>query len=450
MPHGSLDIPVYVSIPVSDSIMVVRVYQSCVVTAGGYETRVDLLLFNMVHFKVILGKDWLSPYQAILDCRAKTVTLAMQGLPRTDTPTIQSAPVVREFLDVFHVDLSGMPPNRDINFSIDLAECFTLGVSILFVKKKDGSIRMCIDYRQLYKVTIKNKYPLLRMDDLFDHLLGTRVFSNSDLRSSNLQLKIRASDIPKIAFRALYGHYAFLPYLDSFIIVFIDDIFVYSCSREEHEQYLRVVLQILRERKLYDKLFKCEFWLDSVAFLGHVVSSDGIKVDSKHIEAHRYDDPYLLVLKNTVLHDDSKEVFIGDDGVLRLHGRFCVPNVDGLRELIFEETHSSRYSIHPDSTKMYRDLKQYYWWRRMNKDIVGHVARCLNCEHVMYVHQRLGGSGSVSIWTREKVAAYHYRIRGRVAMNLQEVLFYLGHCGSVDQIGAFHFGYDFLHFRAIG
>ncbi|XP_019241067.1 PREDICTED: uncharacterized protein LOC109221061, partial [Nicotiana attenuata] len=142
-------------------------------------------------------------------------------------------------------------------------------------------MRMCIDYRQLNKVTIKNKYPLPRIDDLFDQLQGARVFSKIDLRSGYHQLKIRDSDVPKTAFRTRYGHYEFLvmsfcltnapaafmdlmnrvfrPYIDSFVIVFIDDILIYSRSLGEHEQHLRVVLQTLREQKLYAKFSKCEF-----------------------------------------------------------------------------------------------------------------------------------------------------------------------------------------------
>ncbi|XP_059281380.1 uncharacterized protein LOC132035078 [Lycium ferocissimum] len=170
-------------------------------------------------------------------------------------------------------------------------------------------MRMCIDYRQLNEVTIQNKYHIPRIDDLFDQLQGASMFSKIDLRSSYHQLKIRAKDIPKTAFRTRYGHYEFLvmpfgltnapatfmdlmnvifkPYFDSFMIVFIDDILVYSRSREDHEKHLRIVLGLLRDRELYAKFSKCEFWLESVSFLGHVVSKDGIMVDPKKIEAVR-------------------------------------------------------------------------------------------------------------------------------------------------------------------
>ena len=153
------------------------------------------------------------------------------------------------------------------------------GAPILFVNKKDGSLRLCINYRELNKMTIRNQYPLPRIDDLFDQLQGARVFSKIDLRSGYHQLKIRLEDVPKTAFRTRYGHYEFLvmsfgltnapavfmdlmnrifqPYLDQFVIVFIDDIFIYLGSKEDHEEHLRVVLQILRENQLYAKLSKC-------------------------------------------------------------------------------------------------------------------------------------------------------------------------------------------------
>ena len=181
------------------------------------------------------------------------------------------------------------------------------GAPVLFVKKKDGSMRLCIDYRQLNQVTIKNKYPLPRIDDLFDQLQGTQVYSKIDLRSGYHQLKIREGDIQKTAFRTRYGHYEFLvmpfgltnapaafmdlmnmvfhPYLDKFVIVFIDDILIYSKSIAEHEHHLKTVLEVLRREKLYAKLSKCNFWLNEIMFLGHVISSIGISVDPHKIEA---------------------------------------------------------------------------------------------------------------------------------------------------------------------
>ncbi|KAF5785586.1 putative nucleotidyltransferase, Ribonuclease H [Helianthus annuus] len=242
-----------------------------------------------------------------------------------------------------HSVLSGLPPDREVEFTIDLIpgaepiskapyrmaplelkelkeqlqELLELGfirpsvspwgTPVLFVKKKDGSMRLCIDYRELNKITIRNRYPLPRIDDLFDQLQGAKCFSKIDLRSGYHQLKIKDSDIPKSAFRTRYGHYEFLvmpfgltnapvvfmdlmnrvfhEFLDKFVIVFIDDILVYSKSKEEHEYHLRTVLEILRQKKLYAKFSKCELWLDQVAFLGHVVSDEGISMDPAKVEA---------------------------------------------------------------------------------------------------------------------------------------------------------------------
>ncbi|KAD4585776.1 hypothetical protein E3N88_23377 [Mikania micrantha] len=181
------------------------------------------------------------------------------------------------------------------------------GAPVLFVKKKDGTLRMCIDYRELNKLTIKNRYPLPRIDDLFDQLQEAQYFSKIDLRSGYHQLRIQEEDIPKTAFRTRYGHYEFMempfgltnapvvfmdlmnrvckPYLDQFVIVFIDDILIYSKNEKEHKQHLKTVLELLKEERLYAKFSKCEFWLREVQFLGHVINSDGIHVGPAKIEA---------------------------------------------------------------------------------------------------------------------------------------------------------------------
>ncbi|KAI3758665.1 hypothetical protein L6452_06236 [Arctium lappa] len=167
-------------------------------------------------------------------------------------------------------------------------------------------MRLCIDYRELNRVTIRNKYPLPRIDDLFDQLQGAKYFSKKDLRSGYHQLRVKEQDVSKTAFRTRYDHYEFLvmpfgltnaptvfmdlmnrvfsAYLDKFVIVFIDDILVFSKSKEEHEDHLRIVLGTLRDKQLYAKFSKCEFWLELVAFLGHVVSAKGITVDPAKVE----------------------------------------------------------------------------------------------------------------------------------------------------------------------
>ncbi|GAB2266340.1 hypothetical protein Dimus_037888 [Dionaea muscipula] len=256
---------------------------------------------------------------------------------------IEDFPIMNEFLDVFPEDLPGLPPDREVEFAIglepgtrpiskvpyrmaptELKELHTQlkellekgfirpsvspwGAPVLFVKKKDRTMRLCIDYREINKVTIKNRCPLPSIDDLFDQLQGAKVFSKIDLRSGYHQLRVAEGDIAKTAFRTRYGHYEFLvmpfgltnapadfmdlmqrvfgPYLDRFNIVFIDDILIYSRSREEHVEHLRLALGILREKQLYAKFKKCAFWLENIAFLCHIVDKNGVSVDRTKIEA---------------------------------------------------------------------------------------------------------------------------------------------------------------------
>ena len=175
---------------------------------------------------------------------------------------------------------------------------------MLFTKKKDGSWRMCIDYRGLNAVTIKNKYPLPHIEVLFERLKGARVFSKIDLMSGYNQITVREEDIEKIAFSTMYGHFEFrvmsfgltnvTPYfmetmnnmlqgLEEFVVVFIDDILIFSKTEAEHEDHLRRVLETLRSHKFYAKFKKCEFWLSDVGFLGHVINKHGISIDPGNV-----------------------------------------------------------------------------------------------------------------------------------------------------------------------
>jgi len=177
---------------------------------------------------------------------------------------------------------------------------------MLLVKKKDGSSRLYVDYRQLNKLNIKNKYHLPRIDDLMDQLHGAIVFSKIDLRSRYHHIQVKFDDVQKTAFRSRYGHYDFVvmsfgvtnapalfmdymnrifrPFLDKFVVVFIDDILIYSRTHEERAEHLKTVLSILREKQLYVKRSKCEFWMTSVQFLGHMISAQGISVDPSKVE----------------------------------------------------------------------------------------------------------------------------------------------------------------------
>ncbi|KAJ0950618.1 putative nucleotidyltransferase, Ribonuclease H [Helianthus annuus] len=271
--------------------------------------------------------------------------LALVTDSQPDERKIGDFPVVCEFPDVFPEELPGLPPHRQVEFQIDLVpgaapiarapyrlapgelqelsnqlqelldrgfirpSSSPWGAPVLFVKKKDGSFRMCIDYRELNKVTVKNRYPLPRIDDLFDQLQGSSFYSKIDLRSGYHQVRVREGDVPRTAFRTRYGHYEFLvmpfgltnapvvfmdlmnrvckPYLDDFVIVFIDDILIYSKSQEDHERHLRLILELLRKEQLYAKFSKCDFWIREVHFLGHIINEMGIHVDPAKIDAIR-------------------------------------------------------------------------------------------------------------------------------------------------------------------
>ncbi|KAL2246065.1 UNVERIFIED_CONTAM: Transposon Tf2-12 polyprotein [Sesamum indicum] len=368
-------------------------------------------------------------------------------------------------------------------------------------------MRLCVDYRQLNRVTVKNKYPLPRIDDLLDQLKGATIFSKIDLRSGYWQLRIAENEIPKTAFPTRYGHYEFLvmpfgltnapaefmalmnrtfqEYLDHFVIVFIDDILVYSRDREEHEQHLRIVLQILKEKELYAKLSKCEFWVNQVIFLGHVVSGDGVMPDPSKVKAimewrvpknstevrsflgeanvvanafsrkssstlanlGSHNQTLLLEMRsmNTELEvdqvagllavlqlkldfvDQIKEAQTLDTFLLRMlerirlgkkinfsirigvivnGGRVCVSAIDGLREAILREAQNAPYAMHPSTTKMYRNLRPYYWWQTMKKDVAKFVAKCMTCQQVKAEHQAPAGKLrplSIPEWKWEKI-----------------------------------------------
>jgi hypothetical protein len=296
---------------------------------------------------ISLRADWMTQHRVVLDIAARALEIRSPTLgdltldlpsqeptrscafPMIELP-LKKIPVVFEHVDVFPDELPGMPPDRDIEFAIELQprttpismrpyqmppaelaelkkhlqelldkgfihpSTWTWGCPALFVKKKYESLRLCIDYRPLNAVTIKNKYPLPRIDVLYDQLVGAKVFSKIDLRFGYHQIKIHASDIPKTSFSTRYGLYEYLVMsfgltnapvyfmylmnsvfmleLDKFVVVFIDDILVYSRNTKEHVGHLHVVLQRLREHRLYAKLSKCDFWLKETKFLGHTIS----------------------------------------------------------------------------------------------------------------------------------------------------------------------------------
>ncbi|GKC36096.1 putative reverse transcriptase domain-containing protein, partial [Tanacetum coccineum] len=354
----TLDTNYSVELADGKSLTTNTILRGCTLNLQHHLFKIDLLPIELGSFDVIVGMDWMAEHRAEVVCYEKYIRvpyrndmLIIQGErsgiksesrlevissirtqkyidqgcqvfliqmmkeEKTEIPErrIEDVPVVRDFPEIV------LQPGRDerasrtakrtsfSNKGFIRPSSSPWGAPILFVKKKDGSFRMCIDYRELNKLTVKNRYPLPRIDDLFDQLQGSSIYSKIDLRSGYHQLRVREEDIPKTAFRTRYGHYEFQvmpfgltnapavfmdlmnrvckPYLDKFVIVFIDDILIYSRNEKEHEEHLKTILELLKKEELYAKFSKCEFWINTVKFLGHVIDSSGIHVDPAKIEA---------------------------------------------------------------------------------------------------------------------------------------------------------------------
>ncbi|GKA06742.1 putative reverse transcriptase domain-containing protein [Tanacetum coccineum] len=329
------------------------ILRGCTLNILNHPFNIDLMPIELGSFDAIIGMDWLVKYQAIIVCAEKIIRIPLgnETLIIHDDKSnrgnkarlhiisyIKTQEYMLKGCPVFLAnDFPGLPPTRKVEFQIDLipgaapvarapyrlahSEMKELseqlkelsdkgfikpssspwGAPVLFVKKKDGSFQMCIDYRELNKMTVKNRYPLLWIDDLFDQLQGSSVYSKIDLRSGYHQLRVWEEDIPKIAFKTRYGHYEFQvmpfgltnapavfmdlmnrvckPFLDKFVIVFIDDILIYSKNKKEHEEHLKAVLELLKKEKLYAKFSKCEFWIPKIAKSMTKLTQKGVKFD---------------------------------------------------------------------------------------------------------------------------------------------------------------------------
>ncbi|GJX54928.1 putative reverse transcriptase domain-containing protein [Tanacetum coccineum] len=544
-------------------------------------------------YVIEVADDWLSQHKAVIVCHDKVVEIQVEdgrilrvhgertiGIAKVlksvekDELKLGDIPIVCDFEDVFPEDLLGLPPQRQVKFHIDLVPGATPIAKSPYCLAPSEMLELS---GELNKLTVKNRYPLPRIDDLFDQLQGSCYFSKIDLRSGYHQLHVHEDDIPKMAFRRRYGHFEFtiMPfgltnapavfmdlmnrvckmYLDKFVIVFIDDILIYSKTKEDHEVHLGLVLELLRKEKLYAKFSKCEFWLQEVHFLGHVINQNGIHVDPSKIEENQKyvwgveqeeafqtlknnlcDAPILTLPdgvedfvvycdasnqglgcvlmqrgkviayasrqlkiheKNYTTHDlelgavvfalktwrhylygtksviytdhkslqhifDQKELnmrqrrwielfsdyeceiryhpgkanvvadalsrkerlkprrvramamtvqagmrekiqaaqseALKQENILmeNLHGldqqmekkeggslyfmdRIWVPLVGGMRKMIINEAHKSKYSVHPGADKMYHDLRDMYWWPGMKRDIATYVSKCVTC-----------------------------------------------------------------------
>jgi hypothetical protein len=353
-----IDTPYLISTP-GGRVVIKQIVMHTPFNLAGKLYRPSLIVLDGQGLDIILGMGWMRAHKALLDTitrvvqldspmhdihvlQLSSISMATLSVHHTAAQSLEVIPVACEFSYVFLEELSGMPPDRDVEFIIELEPGTTpisrrpykmtpkeltelidqlnklldkgyirpssspWGCPALFVKKKDQSLRLCVDYQHLNAVTVKNKYPLPRIDILFDQLAGAKVFSKVDLCSGSHQIKIRPEDVPKIAFSTRYELYeylimsfgltnapahfiylmnfVFMPELDKFVIVFIDDILIYSKSEEDYARHLRVILQRLRYHQLYAKFSKCAFWLREVPFLRHIISAEGIVVDPSKVQ----------------------------------------------------------------------------------------------------------------------------------------------------------------------
>eukprot|EP00253_Pinus_taeda_P004481 PITA_04481 len=492
----------------------------CSFTIADQPITANLNILPLGSYDILIGMDWLEKHWSLVDCKTKIIyyrdqqgnSKEIQGIKRPvqvrpitanqlvkcvqkgcqvyaiqvsyatskdKSASLDNIPVIQEFTDVFPEEIPGLPPRKNIDFTIELVpgaapvsrapyrmsvpELTELkmrlqelldknyirpnvspwGAPVLFVKKKDGNLRMCIDYRQLNKLTIKNKYPLPRIDELFDQVKGRTIFSKIDLRSGYHQIRIKDEDIAKTAFRTRYGHYEFVvlpfgltnapttfmclmngifhPYLDQFVLIFIDDILIYSRIIEEHHEHLRVVLQTLREHQLYAKFSKCDFFKLEIQYQGHVITKDGIAVDPEKIKVimewpvpkdvadvrsfmglagyyRRFvedqDSEYQqlkLQIQQSAKRDSQQEYELDDAGRIYFKKRLYVPNQSRIRNLIMDEFHTSHYTGHPGYQKMITAIRKEYFWPGMKKNIVEYLARCLECQQIKAEHQHPAG-----------------------------------------------------------
>nr|GEW13305.1 putative reverse transcriptase domain-containing protein [Tanacetum cinerariifolium] len=313
-----------------------NVLKGCTLNLLNHSFPIDLMVIELGSFDVIIGMDWLSKNDAAILCGEKKVRIPLKNKALiiegdrnqsrlkiiscikarkyiengcelflaqvTGTVSkekrIEDVPVIRNFPEVFPEDLPGLSPPRQVEFRIDLIPGAT-PVARAPYRLAPSELKDLSE--QLKELSEK------RIDDLFDQLQDSSVYSKIDLQSGYHQLRIREEDIPITAFKTRYGHYELKvmlfgltnapemfmdlmnrgckPYLDKFMIVFIDDILIYSKNKEEHGEHLKTILKLLKDEKFYAKFSKCDFWLNSIQFLGHVIDSSGIHVDPAKIEA---------------------------------------------------------------------------------------------------------------------------------------------------------------------
>ncbi|GJS59333.1 putative reverse transcriptase domain-containing protein [Tanacetum coccineum] len=446
------------------------VLKGCTLNLVNHVFEIDLMPIELGTFDIIIGMDWLVKHDVVIIGGKKVVRISYgnkmlivksdKGVSRlkviscikarkcvergchlflahvtenkSKEKRMEDMPVIYDFHEVFPEEFPGLPPPRQVQLQELMEKGFihlsssSWGAPVLFVKKKDGSFRMCIDYRELNKLTVKNRYPLPRIDDLFDQLQGSSVYSKIDLRSGYHQLCIKEEDIPITAFRTRYGHFEFQvmpfgltnvpavfmdlmnrvckPYLDKFVIVFIDDILVYSKDEEEHEKHLKNILELLRRE--IDASFQNCVHVDP-AKIKAIKSWAAPTTSMERIREAREEAMKKKYVGKENLGRLIKPIFeFCLDGTRCFGNRVWLPRFSGLRDLIMHESYKSKYSIHPGSDKMYQDLKPLYWWLNMKADIATYVSKCLTYAKVKAKHQKPYGllqQPEIPVWKWERI-----------------------------------------------
>ncbi|WRX12994.1 Reverse transcriptase domain - like 10 [Theobroma cacao] len=421
--------------PLGERLVRNTYYRDCGIKVREEEFMGDLIPLEILDFDLILGMDWLSTHRAKVDCFKKEVILeslegakvvftgerrvlpycvisalkalklVRKGYPAylahvidisREEPKLENVPIVSEFPDVFPDELPGLPPDRELEFTIDLFS---------------GTASISIPPYRMAPIELKESK--VQLQELVD------------------KLRIKEQDVPKTAFRTRYGHYEFLvmpfrltnapaafmdlmnrvfhPYLDKFVIVFIDDILVYSRDNDEHANHLRIELK--------NRLTSAPVLTLPMSGKGFVVYSDAFKLGlgcvlmqdknviayaSQQLKKHEANYPtHDLEIKDIQRSDDElrkeiqkltdggvSEFRFGEDNVLMFRARVSVPEGNQLRQAIMEEAHSSAYALHLGSTKMYRTIRENYWWPGMKRDVAEFVAKCLVCQQVKAEHQK--------------------------------------------------------------
>nr|GEU52419.1 putative reverse transcriptase domain-containing protein [Tanacetum cinerariifolium] len=425
------------------------VLRGCTLNLLDHLFDVDLMPIELGTLDVIVGMDWLVEHDALIVCGKKEVHVPYKNkmlVVKSDSSVsrlkvisskkqLQDMLVICNFPEVFPDDLPGLPPPRQVKFKIELIPGDAPGAPVLFVKKKDGSFYMCIDYRELNKLTVKNRYPLLRIDDMFDQLQDSSMYSKIDLRSGYHQLRIREEDIPITTFWTS-------------IDAERESNRICLSSTEKHEENytthnleMGAVMFALRLWRHYLYSTKCTVYTDHKSLqcildqkelnmrqrcwiellsdydceiryhpgTGNVVADalwrkdrEPLRVRSLVMMVHTNLPKKVLEAQTEAIKEENvkaenlgrllKPIFkFRSNGIRYFKWQIWLPLFGGIRDMIMHESHKSKYSIHQGSDKMYQDLKKLYWWPNMKADIETFVSRCLACAKVKAKHQKPSG-----------------------------------------------------------